>query len=556
MGNQTTKQEAAKFSVLMQQQAQQQSQQQHLHPSQQQTSIHQLSYKYSNSNNIVFPTTSISNHVDHHVISGNTANGHNDVLKNTDDHNANAHSLYQSMNAPTSDVVPNVIVKTENTGLVMDNNDKPSPVDYLPTNKQFSPKLTSPHSLNTYINGTQFYKNRLIAEGDELPEKITTDNKIERPRTSTSNADDFYEPRPNMQVTQWIGRSTIPRKFDTYPLQPNNTKRIGLDATSQHDLSGSATMHTENKTSKIEANTEIVKPQIMNGIETNPDMVRNLLKESLGISSGFLKSTILSPTLEPPEQLLQIKSDESVATEIEDDACISPTNTDLPNLIKPEVNNVATDGVSKGDKKKKKEKHKHKDKDKSKDRSDRKKHKKEKDRCIETDDGMEKPVRIKISREGGGDINEPGKLKIKIPKDVLSPNDLNALRSSSNANGSSGIVSQEPQMPLRIKICKDKLENYNAGPSVGKAGGHYSHQRAGYTIARPVEKQKPILTLTTTSKAANVSDTKAARKRTRQPDRDSIKSKGKRKRIAPPQTTALSPAKGKPKMGTKSKQVW
>lgn len=507
-------------------------------------------------------TSNILNHINNHNLPpGNNimmaARNHSDSINN-EEHYINTHASYQSIPVSTSSVnASNSVAKTETAPLSIETDIKRSPINRLSTIKTSPKPLMAPHIPNTSMNGTQVYKGRqtILSEPDEIPVRVKTDIKREPQRQSPPQKQQQQQHRHRLtteaavtQSANILNQPLMVKSTSTLKKIEQNSpkaKRIEQTSTKQEPMPIS-TMRTDNKI-KLESNTEPSKPQILNGIETDPDLVRNLLKESLGMPCPYLKSTIVVPTSEPPEQLLESNTDDNNDYEARGYSIASTSANDMN--IKDD-----TEGSTKADKKKKKDKHKHKEKDKSKDRSDRKKHKKEKDRLKEAGDNLEKPVKIKISIESGNDVNEVGKFKIKIPKDVLSPNDLNALRASSASNNNqpslkASVVTQDAQRPLRIKICKDKLENYNAGAT----GGQYGQQRTGYSIARPVEKPAPTILNKT-------NDNSNARKRKREPENESARTKVKKKGSTTSTantttTTTTTAVKSKPKYGTKSKQV-
>ncbi|XP_050673600.1 cyclin-T-like [Leptidea sinapis] len=130
----------------------------------------------------------------------------------------------------------------------------------------------------------------------------------------------------------------------------------------------------------------------LNGIETDPTLVSNLLKESLAKPAPITVATEKKSPIEIRKE---------------------PQNDPPPLQPEPPPNPPQTEDPHKHKKeKKKKDKHKHKDRDKSKD--EKKKHKKDKDKKKDSPtetDGL----KITIPRDK---LSSPG-LKIKIPKDRL-----------------------------------------------------------------------------------------------------------------------------------------
>lgn len=247
------------------------------------------------------------------------------------------------------------------------------------------------------------------------------------------------------------------------------------------------------------------------GIETNPDLVSSLLKESITsgavVGSGYIKQEILEeelpalPELQPnlsditgllPQNVLQIVQqqmgqDKDTQNYPQPLTQLPPSFSQFPqimqledipstqNILPPQTTSLSqplptTHSTSpsadelllkKSEKKKKKDKHKHKEKDKSKDKEekDKKKHKKDKEKHKDRLSGTEsEPVKIKISKdklnlENGGSTVHPSSLneafKIKIPKDKLNGyHDQQQM--GGVGDGTNG---------LRIKISKEKLES-------------------------------------------------------------------------------------------------
>ncbi|XP_037928145.1 cyclin-T isoform X2 [Teleopsis dalmanni] len=211
-------------------------------------------------------------------------------------------------------------------------------------------------------------------------------------------------------------------------------------------------IETDNKSS-----AELGKLHVINGIETNPDLVRNLLKESLCTTSTFIKTEpIPAPSLRPPAELLEPTPITTIMKDVKEVTAIT------------EQSALSEQLGGKAEKKKKKDKHKHKEKDKSKDKEERKKHKKDKDKHKDRDKELEgsEPVKLKIPKEKLEGVNlsgEPlGGFKIKIPKDRISGDINNTNMGHSNSSLEVGAMPITPG--LKIKISKDKIETYS-GPT-------------------------------------------------------------------------------------------
>ncbi|CAG5053063.1 unnamed protein product [Parnassius apollo] len=173
----------------------------------------------------------------------------------------------------------------------------------------------------------------------------------------------------------------------------------------------------------------------LNGIETDPTLVSNLLKESLA-----KPAPITVPT--EPKSPIEVKREPVVEPPAPAPPPVQPEPLPVP--TQPQTQEETSEHKHKKEKKKK-EKHKHKDRDKSKE--ERKKHKKDKDKEKKKEASPQPPptepiadgaLRITIPREKFS--TSPG-LKIKIPKERLA-------------------VPLPPPQPsgLKIKISKEVLE--------------------------------------------------------------------------------------------------
>ncbi|XP_075164350.1 cyclin T isoform X2 [Haematobia irritans] len=270
--------------------------------------------------------------------------------------------------------------------------------------------------------------------------------------------------------------------------------------------------------------------QVVNGIETNPDLVRNLLKESLCPPSALLKSesSIITPSLQPPAELFEPSATTSTQNPLHNTSAISAsaTNTLSGNsdvsAMETEEQGTSTSG-SKSEKKKKKDKHKHKekDKDKSKDREERKKHKKDKDRHRDKDRERESEtaehVKIKISKEKLESSGEPIGFKIKIPKDRI----MGDISGPAATSHSSMETTHAPPV-LKIKISKDKLESYSSGSAsdilAGPPTQGYGHSSSQSSYAPYVSSHSS--SATTHSSSSSSSSKKKDRDKDRERDKD------------------------------------
>lgn len=184
-----------------------------------------------------------------------------------------------------------------------------------------------------------------------------------------------------------------------------------------------------------------IKPEegpIVNGIETDPTVISNLLKE-----------------VPPIHHVTEIKKDET-----KDIVPISDVNP-VPN---PDGRKLEH---HRSEKKRKKDKHKHKDKDRSKDEKEKKKKHKDKDRNKDSERHKSKemisespnaPLKFTISKDKitppssihqstpiTSESTLPTSLKIKIPKDRIKPDTLPMLNKSQGSGS------------LKITISKDKI---------------------------------------------------------------------------------------------------
>ncbi|KAH8286405.1 hypothetical protein KR054_008652 [Drosophila jambulina] len=210
-----------------------------------------------------------------------------------------------------------------------------------------------------------------------------------------------------------------------------------------------------------------------NGIETTPDLVRSLLKESLCPSNASLlkPDPLTMPGLKPPAELLEpipptppIKKEPGITPLPSLSTVVAAPAVEMDMVTKLAAGEIKEESSSsKSEKKKKKDKHKHKEKDKSKDKTEkeeRKKHKKDKQKDRSSSSGS-------APNKDGSLGNEP--LKMVMIK---------------NPNGSLQVGASAP---LKLKISKNKVEPNNYSTATGMAGA------PGYGL--------PPATATTTSSA-------------------------------------------------------
>ncbi|GAB0093304.1 hypothetical protein DMENIID0001_083860 [Sergentomyia squamirostris] len=260
---------------------------------------------------------------------------------------------------------------------------------------------------------------------------------------------------------------------------------------------------------------KVFPPSLANSIETNPDLVSCLLKESLNENKFALNTMAAGGSgggqdVKPPVGMMIPNSLEQQSHVQTDVLPPPPTVTKIENpsptpmMMMPQVKTDA--GASfptidaelqhhkiKSEKKKKKEKHKHKEKDKSKDREERKKHKKDKDRekgGREDEHQQHKnlvTLKITLPKEKS-DGPQDGSFKIKIPKDRIRA-DLNSAGHGGVGGGYDDriggsmlssidqLMPDKPSSSLKIKISKDKIEHFNDGPSFAGAFSANKHQK-------------------------------------------------------------------------------
>lgn len=199
------------------------------------------------------------------------------------------------------------------------------------------------------------------------------------------------------------------------------------------------------KQQELRRPSEPIPPRPLNGIETDPTLVSNLLKESLAKPAPITVQTEKrSPTVEREREIK--KELKELPPEPAPLAAPQPTLEPAPPIV-PQPTQAAEQPTEHKHKKekKKKEKHKHKDRDKSKEerKEERRKHKKDKKKESPqpppaVDPASDVTLRITIPRDKLPP--SPG-LKIKIPKERLA------------------VPPPPPQTSgLKIKISKEVLE--------------------------------------------------------------------------------------------------
>ncbi|XP_062127868.1 cyclin-T [Drosophila sulfurigaster albostrigata] len=188
------------------------------------------------------------------------------------------------------------------------------------------------------------------------------------------------------------------------------------------------------------------------GIETTPDLVRSLLKESLCTpNASLLKPDALTmPGLKPPAELLE-PMPTAAPVHIKKEPIGGAGGAAPTSLLGMEQLDALTklgeskdlDGSGKSEKKKKKDKHKHKEKDKSKDKPDkeeRKKHKKDKQKERSSKDTSMDSLKLVITTNTAtanpnGSLQAAAPLKLKISKNKVEPNNYSAAGGATGLGG-------------------------------------------------------------------------------------------------------------------------
>lgn len=258
-------------------------------------------------------------------------------------------------------------------------------------------------------------------------------------------------PLPDDMIKQENGIDFREAKHRKLDVQSSLSPSLRLDI--KPNLSKMSTYPTDNNVpSTIYDNP--MKSTSFNGIETNPDLVSSLLKESLCTDTKFQSS--LSTVSHDLLQHGMVKQEASKYESYEPSATLPQQIFNEPSTLPAQIKVEA--GMEHGqriktEKKKKKDKHKHKDKDKekTKDREERKKHKKDKDRQKDRERSTDlpagdghNPLKITIPRDKliSTQDSAPGGFKITIPRDRIKPEPI------------------PPPASLKIKISKDLIENY------------------------------------------------------------------------------------------------
>ncbi|GLV36307.1 Cyclin T [Carabus blaptoides fortunei] len=340
-----------------------------------------------------------------------------------------------------------------------------SPPPPKKTSSLFSPEKTPPHKKSSWNTKTPPSSGKRTTDTPQLPTtnaipppispfgspppKLPTPSSMKRSRTSSSGSEPELRPVVK-KLDQISGFENIIRDSKMgikLPKVPDIIQPI-CDRAAESMLEPSISKELKPPDIIKPFNTSIIEniplsQPLVNGIETDPTMISNLLKEVAPAVNHLADDIKL---MEP--------SGYSVTQPAQ--------STVMPTVTAPAP--TAVDGEKhksehhKSEKKKKKDKHKHKDKDKSKE--EKKKKHKDKDK-----------ERHKIKTEKSNEPDGEAPLKITISKDKYQP----PMVESSSSTSGTGIkvkiskdrlktdtISEPPaQSALKIKISKDQIQ-YNS----------------------------------------------------------------------------------------------
>lgn len=244
------------------------------------------------------------------------------------------------------------------------------------------------------------------------------------------------------------------RKLDTKDTGSLNSSMMdnksGIKTTNSYDMSFGM---------KEDHNESLIPLKSTNSKETNPEFVKSLLAETCGVNKfensmdslltvAGLDCDLLK--LEPPEQLLAAQSSLSLFHTQQPAFNTLTENTPSSLHTSEDGNNSSQEHQKRSKSKKKKDKHKH--KDRSKDKEERKKHKKDKERHKDRDSDRAAKDSMSLN-------NSDRSLKIRIPisKELTPVTNVSGMSGSANQLNTS-ITTQQP---LKLKISKNHMENYN-----------------------------------------------------------------------------------------------
>lgn len=314
--------------------------------------------------------------------------------------------------------------------------------------------------------------------GSPPPPKLPTPSSMKRSRTSSSGSEPELRPVVK-KLDQISGFENIIRDSKMgikLPKVPDIIQPI-CDRAAESMLEPSISKELKPpdiikpfSTSSME-NIPLSQP-LVNGIETDPTMISNLLKE-VAPPTNHLADDIkpIDPsgfTIPQPAQ-----------------STVMPTTVTASTVADGEKHK--SEHHHKSEKKKKKDKHKHKDKDKSKD--EKKKKHKDKDK-----------ERHKIKTEKNSELDGEASLKITISKDKIQPP---VVESSSSSSGSgikvkiakdrlkTDTISDPPDTSaLKIKISKDKIQ-YNSVVDSSSSSTSNTNNSSSSSRKRDREKLSP-----------------------------------------------------------------
>lgn len=303
---------------------------------------------------------------------------------------------------------------------------------------------TQSNSMTKYGNKDSPKKNQSYYDKKTTPikkEKSESSGSSQPKSNSAEKKNNTTKPKLDISV---LNSGSVKRPFDVVVKHSNDNEIIRDSKHRKLDIEANLVETIETKSNFISLPLNNTYSNTGNGFETNPDLVSNLLKESLcteKLESSFNSS---NSGLDEISQLHMLA-------------------TDTCKVKKERMDNIDYNSESIKIKVKKPKKEKHKHKDRSKDKDDKKKHKKDKERHknrspSESNDhtSTEGHIKIKINKDKLGlpsnHEHDSKSFKIKIPKDRIKT-DLPSTDVSSHKNTGGN--------SLKIKISKDVLDSYS-----------------------------------------------------------------------------------------------
>lgn len=326
----------------------------------------------------------------------------------------------------------------------------PSPI--RPMKSLFSPSPEHPDEKSKYMMMTSNIKPERAVDSPKEERKSTPSKREKMTPMSGISTSVNQSQKPQMPIDKKFIKNETPSTVDMAalsqdPMMPNRKRPYAAD---KSDSMGNIRAEKVRKVEGIKTESSRVSqlfgsdiaPTIpaKQPIETNPDIVKSLLKECFSSSNKFDQYDNDSPldviNPEPPEELLAVPSkidsrvkqepmDISVASNV---TAVTTANAESEDKMDSSAGEGHS-GKHKKKSKKKKDKHKHKKKHKHSDRE------------------SSPPMRLIVSKNNSPESNSAlGGLKIKIPiKDVASA--INP--------------QQTPQpAPIKLKISKEKFGSF------------------------------------------------------------------------------------------------